>query len=192
MNIAIFVSGNGTNCENIIRHFQSLNGDTTVKLVLSNKPQAYALVRAQRLGVETAVLSKADINTEGVIMPLLQRYSIDFIVLAGFMLMIPAFLIDHYDHQMVNIHPSLLPKFGGKGMYGRHVHEAVKAAGERETGITIHYVSHVCDGGEIIAQFKTPIAATDSVDDIEAKVYALEQQHYPSVIEQAIVFPAKS
>lgn len=190
MNIAIFVSGNGTNCENIIRHFQSLNGDTTVKLVLSNKSQAYALIRAQRLGVETAVLSKADINTEGVIMPLLQRYSIDFIVLAGFMLMIPSFLIDHYEHRMVNIHPSLLPKFGGKGMYGRHVHEEVKAAGERETGITIHYVSHVCDGGEIIAQFKTSIAATDSVDDIEAKVHALEQQHYPSVIEQAIVFPA--
>lgn len=186
MNIAIFVSGNGTNCENIIRHFQSKHNGICVKLVLSNKPDAYALERAARLNVETAVLNKTEINSEAILMPLLMQHNIDFIVLAGFMLMIPDFLINHYEHRMVNIHPSLLPKFGGKGMYGHHVHEAVKAAGETETGITIHYVSKVCDGGEIIAQFKTLLSPTDTVADIEAKIHALEQQHYPEVIENVI------
>lgn len=186
MNIAIFVSGNGTNCENIIRHFQTSKDDIAVKLVLSNKPDAYALVRAKRLNVETAVLTKQEINDESVLMPLLRRHDIDFIVLAGFLLMIPGFLIERYEHRMVNIHPALLPKFGGKGMYGHHVHEAVKAAGESETGITIHYVSQICDGGEIIAQFKTPISITDTVEDIEAKIHILEQEHYPDVIENVI------
>lgn len=186
MNIAIFVSGNGTNCENIIRHFQTSKDDIAVKLVLSNKPDAYALVRAKRLNVETAVLTKQEINDESVLMPLLRRHDIDFIVLAGFLLMIPGFLIERYEHRMVNIHPALLPKFGGKGMYGHHVHEAVKAAGESETGITIHYVNQICDGGEIIAQFKTPISITDTVEDIEAKIHILEQEHYPDVIENVI------
>lgn len=186
MNIAIFVSGNGTNCENIIRHFQKNLNNIAVKLVLSNKPDAYALVRAKRLNVETAVLTKKEINDESVLMPLLRLHNIDFVVLAGFLLMVPGFLIKRYERRMVNIHPSLLPKFGGKGMYGHHVHEAVKAAGESETGITIHYVSQIYDGGEIIAQFKTPVSGTDSVEDIEAKIHVLEQMHYPDVIEGVI------
>ena len=103
------------------------------------------------------------------------------------MLMVPAFLVEAYDKRIVNIHPSLLPKYGGKGMYGHHVHQAVKEAGECETGITIHYVSNVCDGGEIIAQFSTPLSPDDTVDDIESKVHVLEQQHFPQVIEQAIM-----
>jgi len=185
MNIAIFVSGNGTNCENIIRHFKEC-GCAAVKIVLSNRSDAYALVRAERLGVETVVLTKNEINDESVLMPLLARHDVGFIVLAGFMLMIPGFLIKRYERRIVNIHPSLLPKFGGKGMYGHHVHEAVKAAGESETGITVHYVSQVCDGGEIIAQFKTPLSASDSVEDIEAKVHVLEQEHFPAVIESVI------
>lgn len=119
-------------------------------------------------------------------MPILEDAGINFIVLAGFMLMVPDFLIDKFNRKIVNIHPSLLPKFGGKGMYGRHVHEAVKAAGEPETGITIHYVSNVCDGGEIIAQFKTMLTPGDTVDDIEKKIHELEQRHYPEVIEYAI------
>ena len=189
-NIAIFVSGNGTNCENIIKYFKD-NTDIKVRLVVSNKADAYAHTRAARYGVPCRVLSKKDINDSGIIIPLLEHFEIDFIVLAGFMLMVPEFITEIYDHKIVNIHPSLLPKFGGKGMYGHHVHEAVKTAGEIETGITIHYVSNVCDGGEIIAQFKTAVSPEDTAEDIESKVHALEQLHFPKVIENVITGSSK-
>lgn len=185
-NIAIFVSGNGTNCENIIRYFKD-SDHIHVALVISNRTDAYALNRAARHGVPSRVLSRADINNPQVLTPLLNDYHVDYIVLAGFMLMVPAFLVEAYDKRIVNIHPSLLPKYGGKGMYGHHVHQAVKEAGECETGITIHYVSNVCDGGEIIAQFSTPLSPDDTVDDIESKVHVLEQQHFPQVIEQTVM-----
>ena len=184
-NIAIFVSGNGTNCENIIKYFKD-NKNINVCLVISNRPDAYALVRAAKYDVPCKVLSKQEINDSDVIIPLLESFKINFIVLAGFMLMIPKFITEKYDCKIVNIHPSLLPKFGGKGMYGHHVHEAVKAAGEKETGITIHYVSNVCDGGEIIAQFKTAVSPEDTPETIEAKVHVLEQQYFPKTIERLI------
>ena len=184
-NIAIFVSGSGTNCENIIRYFAE-KPEVNVTLVLSNKAEAYALVRAERLGVERAVMSKADFNDESKLMPLLRRHDVHFIVLAGFLLMVPDFLLQAFPRRIVNIHPSLLPKYGGRGMWGHHVHEAVKAAGDKETGITIHYVSEVCDAGEIIAQFRTPLTPDDTPDDIAAKVHELEQAHFPQVIEQVI------
>lgn len=184
-NIAIFVSGSGTNCENIIRYFAK-KPEVNVTLVLSNKAEAYALVRAERLGVERAVMSKADFNDESKLMPLLRRHDVHFIVLAGFLLMVPDFLLQAFPRRIVNIHPSLLPKYGGRGMWGHHVHEAVKAAGDKETGITIHYVSEVCDAGEIIAQFRTPLTPDDTPDDIAAKVHELEQAHFPQVIEQII------
>ena len=158
-NIAIFVSGSGTNCENIIRHFTD-SKNVKIALVLSNRSDAYALV--------------------------MQTYAIDFIVLAGFLLMIPDFLIHAYNRRMVNLHPALLPKFGGKGMYGHHVHEAVKAAGETETGMTVHWVSSICDGGEIIAQYRTLINPEDTPDDIAAKEHILEQKYFPTVIEQVL------
>ena len=185
MNIAIFVSGSGTNCENIIRHFAD-HSDVNIALVLSNRADAYALVRAKKYNVPTVVMPKAEFNQEDKLMPLMQQYHIDFIVLAGFLLMVPGFLIDAYDHRMLNIHPALLPKYGGKGMYGMHVHEAVKAAGEKETGMTVHWVSRVCDGGEIIAQFSTPLSPDDTPDVIAAKEHILEQQHFPKVIEEVI------
>lgn len=181
--IAIFVSGGGTNCENIIRHFSG-STEVSIDLVLSNRTDAYALVRAQRLGVKTAVLGRADFNNEQRLMPLLE--GIDFIVLAGFLLMAPPFLTAAYPHRMLNIHPALLPKYGGKGMYGHHVHEAVKAANEKETGITIHYVSDECDGGEIVFQATTPVLPQDTLDDIAAKVHELEQAHFPRVIEEVV------
>ncbi len=184
-NIAIFVSGSGTNCENIIRYFAD-KPEVNVSLVLSNKADAYALVRAERLGVDRSVMSKADFNDESKLMPLLQKHDVQFIVLAGFLLMVPDFLLQAYPHRIVNIHPSLLPKYGGRGMWGHHVHEAVKAAGEKESGITIHYVSEVCDGGEIIAQFHTALAPDDTPDDIAAKIHELEQAHFPQVIEEVI------
>ena len=184
-NIAIFVSGSGTNCENIIRYFAD-KPEVNVSLVLSNKAEAYALVRAERLGVDRSVVSKTDFNNESKLMPLLQKHDVQFIVLAGFLLMVPDFLLKAYPHRIVNIHPSLLPKYGGRGMWGHHVHEAVKAAGEKESGITIHYVSEVCDGGEIIAQFHTALTPDDTPDDIAAKIHELEQAHFPQVIEEVI------
>ncbi len=184
-NVAIFVSGSGTNCENIIRYFQNHDTIRTV-LVLSNRADAYALVRAKNLGVPSVVMPKVDFNDETKLMSLMKEYAVDFIVLAGFLPFIPAFLTEAYDRRMLNIHPSLLPKYGGKGMYGHHVHEAVRANNETETGITIHYVSNVCDGGEIVFQTTTPVAPDDTPDDIAANIHILEQQHFPRVIEEVI------
>ena len=185
VNIAIFVSGGGTNCENIIRYFEGSEKVRTV-LVVSNKASAGAIARAQRLGVPSVVVPKSRFNDREVILPLLKEYSVDFIVLAGFLLVAPDFLIDEYDHRMVNLHPALLPKFGGMGMYGHHVHEAVKAAGEKETGMTVHWVSRDVDGGEIIAQFSTPLDPEDTPDDIAAKEHVLEMEHFPQVIEEVV------
>ena len=184
-NIAIFVSGSGTNCENIIQHFTD-SKDVKIALVLSNRSDAYALVRAEKYNIPTVVLPKTDFYKEEQLLGLMQTYAIDFIVLAGFLLMIPDFLIHAYNRRMVNLHPALLPKFGGKGMYGHHVHEAVKAAGETETGMTVHWVSSICDGGEIIAQYRTPINPEDTPDDIAAKEHILEQKYFPTVIEQVL------
>ena len=184
-NVAIFVSGSGTNCENIIRYFKD-SAQVKIRLVVSNKADAYALVRAQNQGIPTTVITKQDFNDRQTMMSLLKEYDIQFIVLAGFLLIVPNFLIEAYDRRMINIHPALLPKYGGKGMYGHHVHEAVKAAGETETGMTVHYVSNVCDGGEIIAQFRTPLSPDDTPDDIAHKEHLLEMEHFPRVIEQII------
>ena len=131
--IAIFVSGSGTNCENLIRYFKD-SERVNCALVVSNKADAYALVRAEKLGVPTAVAPKPELNEPQVMMPLLQKYDIQFIVLAGFLPLVPNFLVDAFPRKIINIHPALLPKYGGKGMWGHHVHEAVKAAGETETG----------------------------------------------------------
>lgn len=182
MNIAIFVSGSGSNCENIIQYFHN-NKQANIALVVSNRSDAYALVRAQRLNVPTKVLPKAEFNNQKMVMKLMADYRIDFIVLAGFLLMIPDWLISAYQHRMINLHPALLPKFGGIGMYGHYVHEAVRKANETETGMTVHWVSPVCDGGEIIAQFCTPITPDDTPDDIAAKEHVLEMKHFPQVIE---------
>ena len=157
-----------------------------IALVVSNKADAYALVRARNHNVPSVVLSRAEFAREEVLMPLMRQYDIRFIVLAGFLVMVPDFLISAYPRRIINIHPALLPKYGGKGMYGHHVHEAVKAAGETETGMTVHYVSNVCDGGEIIAQFRTPVSPDDTADDIAAKEHLLEQRHFPQVIEKLI------
>ena len=180
-NIAIFVSGSGTNCENIIRYFAD-KPEVNVTLVLSNKAEAYALVRAERLGVERAVMSKADFNDESKLMPLLRRHDVHFIVLAGFLLMVPDFLLQAFPRRIVNIHPSLLPKYGGRGMWGHHVHEAVKAAGETETGMTVHWVTPVCDGGDIIAQYRVALSPEDSAEVISEKEHVLEMKYYPLVI----------
>lgn len=183
MNIAIFVSGSGTNCENIIRYFQDSESVKTV-LVVSNRHDAFALERARRLEVPAVVVPKAQLADPSVVIPLMQQYSVDFIVLAGFLPMVPDYLINAYPRRIVNIHPALLPRHGGKGMWGHHVHEAVYAAHNTETGITIHYVTPVCDGGEIIAQFRTPLTPEDTPETIAAKVHELEMAHFPQVLER--------
>ncbi len=185
LNFAIFVSGGGTNCENLIRYF---NGNPWAKpvLVVSNREDAYALVRAEKLQVPTAVVTKAQLADSEMVRPLLRRYGVEFIVLAGFLPLVPDYLIADFPRRIINLHPALLPKFGGKGMWGHHVHEAVKAAGETETGMTVHYVTPVCDGGDIIAQFRTPLSPDDTVDDIAEKEHQLEMTHFPKVVERVI------
>ena len=185
VNIAIFVSGGGTNCENLIHYFSG-SEKVNCALVVSNKADAYALVRAERNGVPSRVVSREQLKDSSVVMPILQEFSIDFIVLAGFLPLVPDYLLDAYPRRIINIHPALLPKYGGKGMWGHHVHEAVKAAGETETGMTVHWVTPVCDSGEIIAQFSTPLLPTDTADDIAEKEHQLEMEHFPHVVEQVI------
>ena len=185
-NIAIFVSGSGTNCENLIQYFKDSERVNTA-LVVSNRSDAYALVRAQRLGVPSAVVTRQQLADASVLMPLLQQYDIRFIVLAGFLPLIPDYLIEAFPRRIINIHPSLLPKYGGKGMWGHHVHEAVKAAGDTETGMTVHYVTPVCDGGEIIAQYRVALSPDDTADDIAEKEHQLEMRHFPPTVERIIL-----
>ena len=184
-NIAIFVSGSGTNCENLIKYFAD-DKQIRTAVVISNRSDAYALVRAERLGVPSIVINKAQMNDESYLMPILQKYEVNFIVLAGYLLMIPDYLINAFPRRMINLHPALLPRHGGKGMWGHHVHEAVKAAGDTETGMTVHYVSNVCDGGEIIAQFSTPLTPEDTPDTIAEKEHVLEMEHFPEVVRKVI------
>ena len=184
-NIAIFASGSGSNAENIIRYFQK-SDSATVSLVLSNKSDAYVLERAHRLGVPSNVFPKEDWIAGDEILAILQEYRIDFIVLAGFLVRVPDLLLHAYPGKIINIHPALLPKFGGKGMYGDKVHEAVVAAGEKESGITIHYINEHYDEGAIIFQASCPVLPSDTPDEVAAKVHALEYAHYPHVIESLL------
>lgn len=184
--LAVFASGNGSNAENIIRYFQADDRNAEVALVVCNKSDAKVLERAEKLGVPAIVVPRRDFNNEDFMTGLLRDNGIDFIVLAGFLLMIPDFLIKLYPEKIVNIHPSLLPKYGGKGMYGSHVHEAVVAAGEKESGITIHMVDENCDGGRIIFQANVPVTPEDTPDNVAAKVHALEYEHFPQVIEKTL------
>lgn len=183
-NMAIFASGSGSNCENIIRYFRN-SPFVNVSLVVSNKPDAYVLERAKQLGVPSIVVTKTELNDASVMLKLLKNA--DFIVLAGFLPLIPDYLIEAFPHRIVNIHPALLPKYGGKGMWGHHVHEAVKASGDTVTGMTVHFVTPVCDAGEIIAQFSVAVSPNDSVEDIAAKEHNLEMEHFPKVLEEIIL-----
>jgi len=181
--IALFASGSGTNVENITNYF---NGKTTAKpvCVLCNKPDAFVLERAKRLGLDSMTFDRADFNDGKKIMEYLIKNDIDIIVLAGFLWLIPQYLIDAFPNRILNIHPALLPKFGGKGMYGMNVHKAVRESGDTETGITIHIIDGNYDKGNTIFQAKVTIDPADSPDDIATKVHALEYEHYPKVIEE--------
>lgn len=181
-NIAILASGNGSNAENIIRFFHANRIGWQVSVVLCNRPEARVMQRAEHLGVPAELMSKDRFNDPAALLGVMDRYAVDAIVLAGFLLMVSPFLIARYPGRIINIHPSLLPKFGGRGMYGHHVHKAVVAAGERESGITVHEVSEQCDGGQILFQAATEVTPADTPADVEAKIHCLEQQYFPPVI----------
>lgn len=176
--IAVFASGNGTNAENIVRYFRENDCGAEVAVIVCNKSGAGVLERALRLGVPTRLMPAAEIRDPSRMLPVMEEFGIDMIVLAGFLLMVPDFLLERYPDRIVNIHPSLLPKFGGKGMYGRHVHEAVVAAGEHETGITIHLVTNRCDEGRVLFQARVPVEPTDTPESVEEKVHKLEKEHF--------------
>ncbi len=183
--IAIFASGSGTNAEEILKRFQS-HTSIEVVLLLSNNPQAYALERAKKFNIPTKVFNRTVFRESEEVLIWLHKRSVTHLVLAGFMWLVPNYLVKSHPHRIINIHPALLPKFGGKGMYGMHVHEAVKAAGEKETGITIHEVNERYDEGEILFQAKCEVSATDTPEQIAQKVHQLEYAHYPRVIEEWI------
>lgn len=181
MNIAIFASGAGSNAQTIIDHFKT-DKKVTVALVVSNRDDAGVLAIAEREGIPFAIVGREEFADEEIMLGLLQFHKVQFVVLAGFLWLVPKYLIKAYPNRIVNIHPALLPKHGGKGMYGNKVHEAVKAAGDSESGITIHYVNERFDEGEIIFQARCPIAETDTAEDIRQKVQALEHEHYAKVV----------
>lgn len=183
--IAIFASGAGTNAENIAQYF-SKNDKIKVALIVSNNPKAGVLERAARLGIPSRTFPKADFTSGEPVAELLRTYEIDFIVLAGFLYMVPDVLLHAFPNRIVNIHPALLPKFGGKGMYGMHVHEAVVAASETETGITIHYINERYDEGTVIFQASCPVLPTDTPEEVAANVHKLEYEYYPKVVEQLL------
>ena len=183
-NAAILASGSGSNAENIIRHFQN-SKEIEFPLIISNKANAYVHERAKNLGVVSYTFEKNDFEN-GKVLDLLKEYQIDFIVLAGFLLKISDNLLKAYPDKIINIHPALLPKFGGKGMYGSYVHEAVVAAKEKESGITIHYVNENYDEGKIIFQAKCEVFPEDTADDVAEKVHALEYKFFPTVIESIL------
>lgn len=184
-NIAIFASGSGTNAENIIKFF-STSKSAKVTLVLSNRREAYVLKRAEALGVKTVFFDRTDLYVNDTVLGYLVNDNIDFIVLAGFLWLIPENILKIYNRRIVNIHPALLPSYGGKGMYGEKVHQAVIANGDKESGITIHYVNSFYDEGDIIFQARCKIEPEDTPDALASKIHALEYRHFPVVIEKLI------
>ena len=185
-NIAIFASGGGSNARKIIEHFKE-SPIGRVVLVVSNKKDAGVLNIAADNNIPTHLLTRAGFYETKEILKLLDEYQIDLIVLAGFLWLVPGYLIQAFPKKIVNIHPALLPSYGGKGMYGAHVHAAVKAAGEKESGITIHFANEHYDAGDIIFQTTCALDETDTPETIARKVLTLEHEHFPKVIEQLLV-----
>ena len=185
MNIALFASGSGSNVKNIIDYFDQ-DLEVNVKLVISNKSAAGALIHAENSGIETKVFSYLEINSISPVIEIFNEYDIELVVLAGFLLKIPAELIKEFNGEIINLHPSLLPKYGGKGMYGNNVHKAVLEAGESHTGITIHYVNEQYDKGKIIAQFSTAISDNETTETLLGKIKTLEKDHFPATINKVI------
>lgn len=184
-NLAIFASGAGSNAEKIIEYFEG-NDRIQVALVVCNKPTAGVLKIAEKHGISSILIEKEGFFSQNSCVSALKDHQIDFIVLAGFLWKVPDALVNAYRGKIVNIHPALLPKYGGKGMYGMRVHEAVIQAGETESGITIHYVDEHYDEGDIIFQAKCPIEPGDTPDILAQKIHVLEHRHFPVVIAELL------
>lgn len=184
--IAVFASGTGSNARRLIEHFEQ-SPIARVTLVVSNKPDAGVLDIARKHGVATAIINRASFYESEEFLAVLRQKQIDFIVLAGFLWLVPAWLVRAFPRRIVNIHPALLPKYGGKGMYGMRVHEAVLAAGEPESGITIHFVNEQYDEGDTIFQARCPVLPGDTPLDLAHHVQALEHRYFPEVVEQLLM-----
>jgi phosphoribosylglycinamide formyltransferase-1 len=184
--IAIFASGSGSNAERIVEFFNAKD-EIEVSLILTNNPTAGVIERAQRLNIPVVIFNKKVFSKTDKIVEMLQLQSIDWVILAGFLWLVPKNLIKAFENRMINIHPALLPKYGGKGMWGHHVHEAVVANKEVETGITIHYVNENYDEGKIIFQAKCAVTETDSAEEVAQKIHLLEYQYFPEVIYKEIL-----
>lgn len=183
--IVIFASGSGTNAENIIKYFSN-SDKARVTLILSNSSEAYVIKRAEALNIPTIVFDRNDFYSSGKVFDILISEGADLIVLAGFLWLVPSVIINHFKGRIINIHPALLPAFGGKGMYGHRVHEAVINSGAQESGITIHHVNDHYDEGDIIFQTRCDVLKSDTPDTLAAKIHTLEHRFFPEVIESLI------
>ena len=184
--VALFASGSGSNVQNISEYFAT-NPHVKINLILSNNPNAFVLERAKKLGIQTHVFTRDSFYNSHEIIKVLEKAQTDFIVLAGFLWLIPQYLIQAYPNKIINIHPALLPKYGGKGMYGSKVHEAVINNKEKESGITIHYVNEQYDEGSIIFQARCMVKPDDSPESVAKRIHELEYEYYPKIIEQLIM-----
>ena len=182
-NLAIFASGEGTNAENIIRYFEN-SGTAKVTLLVYNRKEAGVRLRAERLGVRTEYIPKSMFGDSEKVLATLREANTDIIVLAGFLLFVPEYLLETYHNRIINVHPSLLPLHGGKGMHGIHVHEDVLACGDKETGITVHVADAQLDHGCVLFQAKCPVERGDTPEDVAARVHKLEYAYFPEVIER--------
>jgi phosphoribosylglycinamide formyltransferase-1 len=183
--IAIFASGSGSNAQKIMEHFKR-NADAEVVIILTNNPNAYVLQRADNFEIPTHIFTRTEFYDTDDIIKLLKNLQVDLIVLAGFLWLVPASLLKAFPNKIINIHPALLPKYGGKGMYGDHIHKAVLANKEEESGITIHFANEAFDEGEILHQSKFRIDADDTLEVIKFKIQQLEHHHFPRVIESLL------
>jgi len=184
-NIAIFASGSGTNAENLVRFFRT-SPFGKVRAVFTNREDAGVRARAQSLEVESLVFTREQFYSSQEVLNLLVERDIDYVVLAGFLWLVPENMLYAFENKIVNIHPALLPKYGGKGMYGSHVHRAVIEAGESESGISIHYVNKEYDEGDIIYQAKCDIDPGETPDSLAGKIHELEYEHFPVVVEDLL------
>ena len=184
--IAIFGSGSGSNAENICNYFGE-SADIKVVLMCTNRKSAFIVKRAKNLNIPIVYTTKADLENFINIHKVMKNYDVDYIVLAGFLLKIPAEMVESYPNRIINIHPALLPNFGGKGMYGANVHKAVLANNEKESGITIHFVSQKYDEGKIILQKCCVVSKNDTLEGLEKKIHDLEFRYFPKTIEQIIL-----
>lgn len=185
-NVTIFASGSGSNAENIFNYFKN-SKLVRIGLLITDNPKAFVIERCRRHSVPCLVLSKRLIDDTDFMLGVLRDFSTNFVVLAGYIKLVPDYIVTAFDQRIVNIHPSLLPKHGGKGMYGSRVHQSVLDSGDKESGITIHFIDNDYDRGSVIFQAKCPVLPDDTADTLAQRVHALEYEHYPKVIEDTII-----